>query len=491
MTYPPKGSAPPVAAAPALPAVPSQAPPPAAPAGSAPSGLPPARRSARAEAMDRMRAAAVTEPGRLRLIAGVLALLIAAFGAVTSVQMADRSAAADDVLLRSQPLSSDAASIYRSLAHANTAASSGFLAGGQEPADVRKSYEDNIDLASKKLVAAASSTDGTSRSAELIAELNRLLPVYTDRISTARANNRQGLPLGGAWLRNANELMQDEMLPKAGSLYAAEKARLRADYDDAESYPWAALGLGVLAVGSLVWAQRRNYRRTNRVFNHGLVAATAASTVVLLWLAVGHTVARSGLSDSYDHGVRSLNVLNDARIASLNARGAENLTLVARGAVTIPEGRKNAGDDAYDVDHRTEMALLDGAKDGKEEGYLDRALALADDAEGREPLRTAATRVAEWKDRHAAARAKDDTGDYDGALDKVIGDAEDKPTGESFRAVDSLLEKALSHEQREFEQAAQGGRGAMSGLVAGSLVLAVLGVAGAGLGIARRLSEYR
>ena len=83
--------------------------------------------------------------------------------------------------------------------------------------------------------------------------------------------------------------MQTQMLPAAEKLYTAENDRLSTDYDDAKPYPWFAIALGVLALGALVWAQRRNYRRTNRVFNHGLLAASAAATVVLLWLVVGHT----------------------------------------------------------------------------------------------------------------------------------------------------------------------------------------------------------
>ena len=47
-------------------------------------------------------------------------LLVVVFGAVTAWQVADRAAAADDVVDRSQPLTADAASIYRSLADADT-----------------------------------------------------------------------------------------------------------------------------------------------------------------------------------------------------------------------------------------------------------------------------------------------------------------------------------------------------------------------------------
>ncbi|GAA3063737.1 hypothetical protein GCM10020000_53990 [Streptomyces olivoverticillatus] len=94
-------------------------------------------------------------------------------------------------------------------------------------------------------------------------------------METARANNRQGLPLGGAYLRYASDRMREELLPAARALYETETGRLGHDYDDAESWPWAALATGVVALGALGWAQRRNYLRTNRVFNHGLLTATA------------------------------------------------------------------------------------------------------------------------------------------------------------------------------------------------------------------------
>lgn len=97
-----------------------------------PPGRPPAQRGALDEAKDRLRTAATTEPGRLQIIGAVLAALVVVFGAVTAFEISDRAAAADAVLSRSQPLSADAASVYRSLADADTAASSGFLAGADK-----------------------------------------------------------------------------------------------------------------------------------------------------------------------------------------------------------------------------------------------------------------------------------------------------------------------------------------------------------------------
>ncbi|MGY1500865.1 hypothetical protein ACW4TU_30515 [Streptomyces sp. QTS52] len=464
-------------AASGLPAIPSQP-----GRGPAPGVPQPPRRTAFAEGVDQLRAAATTEPGRLRIIGALLAVLVVAFGAVTAWQMTDRSSAADDVLNNSQPLSSAAADIYSSLADANTAASSGFLAGGDETPASRERYQTDIRNAAAKLSAAATNSEPDSESATTIADLNKLLSEYTGYIERARANNRLGFPVGGSYLRLANETMQDRMLPQAEKLYAKENQRLRSDYADATSYPWASIGLGVAVLGALVWAQRRNYRRTNRVLNHGLVAATATATVVLLWLVAGQSFARSGLNDSYDHGIRSLNVLHDARIASLKARGNENLTLVARGAETV-ELKNGKVVDAYDHDFEGDMSAL-----GK---GLAEAENLADDPTGKQPVTSAVGGMEEWKKRHDEAQTAYESGDFQQALARVIGDKSDKPTGECFDSVDKALKTAIGHEQTEFQQSARDGRDAMIGLPLGAAALGLLGAAGAVLGIGRRLSEYR
>lgn len=453
--------------------------PPGPPPG-APPGAPLGRGSAWAEGVERLRAAAVTEPGRLRIIGAALAALILLFGAVSLWEVSARSAAAEDVVGRSQPLSADAASIYRSLADADTTSSSGFLLGAQEPREVRQRYEKDIANASRLLVSAAANTGGSKESREQITLLSEKLPRYTGLIEQARAANRQGLPLGGAYLRYANEQMTTQLLPAAQRLYEAETGRLYQDYDEARAWPLASLAAGLVALAALGWAQRRNYQRTNRVFNHGLLAATAAAVVVVLWLAVGHTVARSSLGEARAQGQESLKVLNDARIASLQARAGENLTLVARGAVLGADGKS----DKYDVDFTTNMRALDKG--------LATARKLADDEAGEAPVSGAAQGVTQWKQRHAAAREADLKGDYAAALSRVVGDKEHADSsGAAFDTVDASLERAVTHEQQEFTRAARDGQGALGGLVTGAAVLALVGAVAALLGIGRRLSEYR
>ncbi|BAU83287.1 hypothetical protein SLA_2359 [Streptomyces laurentii] len=424
-----------------------------------------------------LRRAATTEPGRLRILGTVLALLVLAFGAVTASEVAYRSSYADDVVDRSQPLSADAADIYRSLADADATAASAFLAGPQESADIRKRYTDDIATASRLLVKASASTGSDGTSAREITTLNENLPRYTGLIERARAANRQGLPLGGAYLRYANQTMSLQLLPAAERLYAAETARLQQDDDAARTWPFLSIALGAMALTVLFRAQRRDYRRTNRVFNQGLLAASAACVAAVVWLVVGHGLARAGLDDARAHGQESLQVLNQARIHSLKARANENLAVVARGAVLTEDGKT----DKYEADYAGSMAAL--TSDLKD------AARLADDATGADPLTEATKRTAEWRERHTRARKLDDEGDFTGAMNLITGTA--LSTGQSFDQVDAALGRALAHEQNEFTRAADGGRDALTGLPLGVAALGVLAAAGVVVGGNRRLSEYR
>jgi CHASE3 domain sensor protein len=467
--------------------VPLPARPPAAPQPQPPSGHPP-RRRAWAEQSHRIRESATTEPGRLRIIGAVLALLVVAFGAVTAWQISARSTAADNVVHHSAPLSADAAEIYRSLADADATVAGGFLVGGQPPAADDKRYQADIRTAATLIAQAAANSDGSPEARAQISRLNQQLSPYTTLVATAQADNRQGLPLGGAYLRYADAQMRmpGGLLDSANKLYKTENSRLSSDYSDAKALPYASWVLGVLALAALLWMQRRNYRRTNRVFNQGLLAASAASAVVLLWLVAGHTLARAGLDDSYTHGAKSMQVLNNARIAVLQARGDENLTLVARGS-----------GDAYQDSYAKGMVTLAGTDPKGVGGELAKALALADKTAGRTPVDTAIKNVQTWRARHTLAHTSDGNGDYTTAVAQVIGgkDGNGKTvtatTKQSFSAVDDSLAQAVAQEQKEFQKSADDGRGALSLLPLGAALLAVLAAAGALLGIGRRLSEYR
>ncbi|MFC1416563.1 hypothetical protein [Streptacidiphilus cavernicola] len=415
-----------------------------------------------------------TPPRRLWSTGAVLALLALLFGVLTVTQVVQSADAASSVVNHSQPLSDDAAQIFHSLADADTTAATGFLQAGNETPAVQKQYNDDIRTASTLLAQAASSTSDSDPGQRQIQQLNAQLPVYTGLVEDARSNDRQGLPLGGAYLRFASSQLQDTMLVEAQALYAAETARLHQDYSDAQALPWAAVGLGLVTLVALVWAQVRLFRQTNRVFNVGLVLATAATAVALVWLVTAQSLAGSDLRASDSRGAAPLQVLNEARIKALQCRGAENLNLVARGST-----------DAYETAWTKDSAQLAG-----KDGFLAQATAMTGaDPAAQQPIRAAAADFATWQQRHDKAKTANDDGDYTTAVDATIGTAD--TTSAAFDSLDRSLNSAIGKERANFRALAASGRGDTALLAEGAGVLAVLAAAGALLGINRRAAEYR
>src|SRR5216683_7509258 len=263
---------------------------------------------------------ATTTPGRLRLLLVSLVALSLIWGAVAAWTANQRTSAAGAVVGTSEPLSLDGQRIYRSLSDADATAATAFLSGGLEPLAARHRYLADIAEAASSLES-ATAVAGQSAAAADLARISAGLPVYTGEVETARADNRLGLPLGAAYLREASSLMRGTLLPAARGVYDQANSQLTADSGRATGLPTALLAVvPAVAAGYLLYrAQRYLFRRTNRVASAGLVLASAAGAVSLLWLAVALTVARVDLLQARGQGSAPVEALARADIAALRA----------------------------------------------------------------------------------------------------------------------------------------------------------------------------
>jgi hypothetical protein len=60
-----------------------------------------------------------------------------------------------------------------------------------------------------------------------------------------------------------------------------------------------------------------------------------------------------------------------------------------------------------------------------------------------------------------------------------------------FRQLDTALDRSIAADQAVFQSEAESGRGALTGLEAGLIVLALVMAAGCVLGLRQRLAEYQ
>jgi hypothetical protein len=419
---------------------------------------------------------ASTTPGRLRLLLGGLVVLCLVWGGVAAWTAGQHAAAAGAVVSTSEPLSLDGQRIYQSLSDADATAASAFLSGGLEPQAVRQRYLADIAEASSSLEAATAAA-GHSAAEHDLAVLSASLPRYTGEIETARADNRLGLPLGAAYLREASGLMRGTLLPAARGLSEQASVELTAQSSQATGLPFAVVALLVaIAAGVvLVRSQRWLARRTHRVANAGLVLASVAGIVSVLWLAVALTVARVELGAARTHGSAPVEALAQADTAALQAHADESLTLI-----------DNSGDDAFQADFAMVARRL-GPGPGT---LLAAAASAARGSPGAADATAAAGDAAAWYAAHRRLRALDDGGSHTQAVASATGSGP-RDAGTRFRQLDTALDRAIAADQAAFQSQSVAGRGATTGLELGMIALALVMAAGCVLGLRRRLAEYQ
>ncbi|HVB44950.1 MAG TPA: hypothetical protein VNF47_19930 [Streptosporangiaceae bacterium] len=417
-----------------------------------------------------------TTPGKLRLLLVGLVVLSLTWGVAAALVVSQRAAGAADVVSTSEPLSLDGQQIYRALSDADATAATAFLSGGLEPIAVRHRYQADIAQAAARLEA-ATAIAGQSAAARDLATLSAELPVYTGEVETARADNRLGLPLGAAYLREASGLMRGTLLPAARDVAARADAQLAADSARATGLPLALVLLAVAIVVGLVLhrAQRWLSRRTHRVVNLGLLAASAAAAVSVLWLVIGLSVARAELLRAHDQGSGPVAALARADIAALQARTDESLTLIDGG-----------GDDSFQTDFLAVQHRL-GPGPGS---LLTDAASAARGSPAAVSASAAASAATAWYAAHRTVRSLDNNGQHTQAVRLVITTGPGHSSTQ-FARLDAALTSGIIADQAAFSATAIAGRDAFTGLEAGVIALALVMAAGCARGLMQRLAEYR
>jgi hypothetical protein len=410
------------------------------------------------------------------LLLACLVVLCLVWGGVAAWVVSQRASGAGNVVGTSEPLSLDGQQIYRSLSDADATAASAFLSGGLEPFAARRRYLADIAQAASRLESATAAA-GQSAAAHDLAMLAAGLPVYTGLVETARANNRLGLPLGAAYLREASALMRGTLLPAARNVSAQADAQLTAASGQAAGLPLAVVLLVAAAiVGYVLYrAQRWLLRRTRRRLSLGLVAASAAGVVSLLWLAVAFAVARADLLQARDHGSAPVAALAQADVAALQARADESLTLIDAG-----------GDDSFQADYLAVQHRL-GPGNG---ALLTDAITAARGSPGAGSAAAAVAAARAWYAAHRTVRFLDDNGKHTQAVHLVTTPGPGH-SGTLFARLDGSLTAAIAADQVVFRSNAVAGRDAFTGLEVGVIVLSLIMAAGCARGLSTRLAEYR
>lgn len=418
---------------------------------------------------------ASSTPTRLRTLQVLVAISCLALGLALIVSASTRSGQIDQAE-RASDLVVATQDVRSALGRADAASVNAFLAGGVDQPEQRLRYSTALEDAGVALQRAGSAagpgptagptpTTAATNAAAAVSELQRLLPIYSGLIETARANNRQQLPLGAAYLRAASQLLRTEVAEQLGLLRVAGDESLReVDQDIVGGFGLIPLALVVVVLGVFVGTQRWLAVRTRRLLSPGLLGAGLVLLAGLVWVATSIGSSAQAAAAATAGGYDRLSALTAIRADAFDRQASSTFALVDRGA--RDSFNAAAATAAKNVEAR--LAVFDDRGSGLDSSwgrYLERSDAITD---------------------------ADEAGDAEGARDKVTAAISDPDSlSGRFEAFD---EQVVVHLDIARQSLGSGLDQARSPLDRVRIVAAVMAMVAAGLaawGIQQRISDYR
>lgn len=250
------------------------------------------------------------------IVFGVLSALIQFGGWQSDGRAADDT----EQLVRIQKIQS-------SLLSADALATNAFLVGGLENTEQRNKYDAAIDQVLTGIAEAAQAQPADEKA---LVALNEQVEEYASFIAQARANNRQGFPVGAAYQSLASDQLRNETIPVLNALVEANNQR--AEDAMGGQHPFWLLVLGVVALVALVWLNRELAKHFRRRINKGVAVAGVIVLAVTLVSVVGSWIRDSSNDSLRDGEFEDAVSSATARTAANDAKANESLRLIRRGS---------------------------------------------------------------------------------------------------------------------------------------------------------------
>ena len=408
----------------------------------------------------------ITSPGRLTIVALILIVAILAAGLSMWQTTSQRQQQLTRISQLSEPMANASQNLYASLtiadASANTAFSRGTLNSSQ---DLASNFDDVIAQASMSATRAATGIENVDDpEMKDVATVQRLLPVYTGMVETARANSRQGNPVSVAYLASASNLMQVQILPAAKSLYERTSTTTNEEQRELSKPPLFPMSGLAAAILMLLITQWWLTRRTGRLFNVGLFGATMLMAIALV--GVGIATTQPWQSNSLFGEQRpDVHALTQVRIDAQQLRASETLGLVRR---------QPADAESFSQSVRTLV------------GELERVDANAPD----DDVRAAIHGIYSWESGHNLMMEHLSSGDYAGAV-RIATDVDNaSSSATAFNQVDESLQNSIAESRLAARENLDQSRRAIAALSLATVTLTVIAAVLVVFGFRHRLLEY-
>ncbi|WP_051260243.1 hypothetical protein [Corynebacterium sputi] len=417
-----------------------------------------------------------TSPGRITLVAFILVIAILAAGLAVAGNTNNRQTALADLSAQSEPMANATQHLYSALSVADAAANTAFSLGlGTNDSELRSDYDDAIAQASiAGTRAAAGVNDVTGEQMQAITEVQRLVPLYTGLIETARTNSQQGNPVGVTYLIEASELMQSSILPAAAELYRLSSVQVAEERLIQTSLPWVPISGLFAAVLMLLGTQLWLTRRTRRLVNPGLASATVLMITALGAISIMPVTVWRG-ADSIRQAP-PVELLTEARITAQQTRAAETLDLVNR--------RSDTGGEFNESTTRVDTLIAEAADTAGIVG--DTRESLRDQA-----ILDASSSLTQWRAAHNQMVDYRDAGNYDAATTIASGDGlRGYSSASAFSELDESLQIAIAESRADLRARIEDARAATAALSSIVVLISIVSTTCVAFGFRQPMLEY-
>jgi hypothetical protein len=436
-----------------------------------------------------------TTPGRLRTRSILIVIATGLLWLGGSTALASAQAAVDGIGHRGGPAIIDAQKIHEALADADRSAANAFLLGDIENTAPRKRYARDLAVATQRLERAAEHNSAGSEASKNLQIVDSQVAEYAGLVEAARANNRQGFPVGAAYLREASRLMHR---PRDGILASVDAlADVNSQNMVHQNFAlWYSAGLlaaffvvdmGLFAV--LLSTQAFLRRRFRRRRNYRLLAATASLALLTAGMVHQTVDTYRNLQVAEQNAFAHLRNLWQVRSLAVDANGSESFSLIAR-------GNGASFDDAFraETSQLVDQPLSEDLVEEAARGHVRFRGLLADEIVNATfpGERDASIRALRAYNRYmnvdTAVRARAGI-DHDGAVRLALGSNPGELEA-AFADMDTALGQAIDIDQREFDAAmfyARPSLGLSLAIPLCSLAIVLFAL----WGVRPRLSEYR
>ena len=283
---------------------------------------------------DRLR----STPAILRAWSVLIVILLALVALLSLLAARQFVAGADEVTENTGPVLITTQGLVASVAEADAAQTAVFLSGANEDRQQRSLYVGAIRRAPEQIEDISSRIGDDEAAHDELKTIAGQLTEYVGLVERARLGNVTGSSTATSDLQASLELAGGSNGMLNGVRQITERTQRRYDTDVSSGIEaWVgALALLVIAIGTLVFAQRNLTKRTQRRINAPLLLATFCTVGLLVWLVLAQFGRSSDFDAAQTNGYESIRTTAELQAAAFEFKTQETQAIIAGDAGQLP-----------------------------------------------------------------------------------------------------------------------------------------------------------